>query len=81
MHDQPAHFDSKRIFFQSTLDGKQTGWYITVTSERDYGPFPTKQVAQYILDGLLRRLEESQIHDDSNNQANPPVNSNLTGHR
>jgi hypothetical protein len=51
-----ARFDSKRIFFQSSLDGRNSGWYISITSERAYGPFPDKQVAQYILDGLVSRI-------------------------
>lgn len=51
-----ARFDSKRIFFQSSLDGRNSGWYISITSERAYGPFPDKQVAQYILDGLVKRI-------------------------
>ena len=62
-HTEPASFESKRIFFQSTFDGKKTGWYISVTSERAYGPFSDKQVAQHILDGLIRRLQEDQINN------------------
>jgi len=61
---QPARFDSKRIFFQSSIDGKNTGWYISITSERAYGPFPEKKVAQYILDGLVRRIKERQMQNN-----------------
>lgn len=52
----PLRFDSQRIFFQSSPDGHNSGWYIALTSERAYGPFPDKQVAQYILAGLIRRI-------------------------
>ena len=62
---QPARFSSKRIFFQSSIDGKNTGWYISITSQRSYGPFPDKAVAQYILDGLVRRIKERQMQDSS----------------
>jgi len=68
---QPARFGSKRIFFQSSIDGKNTGWFISITSQRSYGPFPDKAVAQYILDGLVKRIKARQMknHDsDSSNQ-------------
>jgi len=60
-----ARFDSKRIFFQSSLDGHNSGWYISITSERAYGPFPDKQVAQYILDGLVRRILDRRSEDQA----------------
>jgi len=52
---EPARFDSKRIFFQSSLDGNNSGWFISFTSDRAFGPFADKETAQYILDGLVRR--------------------------
>jgi len=65
----PTRFDSKRIFFQSSLDGRNSGWYISITSERAYGPFPDKQVAQYILDGLVKRIldqrAETEVTDET----------------
>lgn len=59
-----ARFDSKRIFFQSSLDGRNSGWFISITSERAYGPFPDKQVAQYILDGLVKRILERHAENE-----------------
>ena len=70
----PARFDSKRIFFQASIDGKNTGWYISITSERAYGPFPEKKVAQYILDGLVRRIRDKQLQ--SNMENNPTLSQN-----
>ena len=60
-----ARFDSKRIFFQSSLDGSNSGWYISISSERAYGPFPDKQVAQYILDGLVRRILDRRTDEEA----------------
>lgn len=59
-HSRPARFNSERIFFQSTLDGENTGWYISITDVRAYGPFAEKEVAIYILKGLMKRIKEKQ---------------------
>ncbi len=60
---RPASFETKRIFFQSSIDGSNSGWFISITDERAYGPFPDKQVAQYILDGLVKRMLERHSQD------------------
>jgi hypothetical protein len=62
-----ARFDNKRFFFQSSLDGSNSGWYISITSERAYSPFPDKHVAQYILNGIVKRILDrraARITDD-----------------
>jgi len=52
---QLSQADHARIFFQSSMKGDNNGWYISLTSERAYGPFPDRDVAEYILDGILKR--------------------------
>ena len=75
-HAQAVYLNNEQIFFQSTIDGRKNGWYITVTGEQLYGPFPNKQVAQQILDGLLQRLQDKDEHQQGGTADDP----RLTGH-
>lgn len=75
-HAQAVHFDSKQIFFQSTFDGKKTGWYFTVTGSHVYGPFAYKQIAEQILEGVLKRMQEASEHNGDDNQAGPRQTGN-----
>jgi len=69
----PALFETKRIFFQSSLDGNNSGWFISISDERAYGPFPDKQVAQYILDGLVKRMLERHAKEAMANNLSTEV--------
>ncbi len=55
-----AHYRIGSIFFQSTIDGTNAGWYITIHGGNVYGPFREKNVAKTILAGLLKKANEHQ---------------------
>lgn len=70
---QPVHLsqaDQERIFFQSTMDGNNSGWFISLNSKRAYGPFPDREVAEYILDGLLKRAAARKSQNTSDQSSN-----------
>jgi len=56
----PSVFPSGRIFFQSTIAGDVSGWYISMHAGNVYGPFREKDVAQDILGELGRRQMRRQ---------------------
>ncbi len=68
--------DHERIFFQSTLNGNNSGWFISLNSKRAYGPFPDRDVAEYILDGLLKRAAARRAQK-STDQSNDQSSSNV----
>ncbi|MBI1195222.1 MAG: hypothetical protein GC138_05200 [Gammaproteobacteria bacterium] len=51
----PSVFHCGRIFFQSTIAGDVSGWYISMQAGNVYGPFREKSVARDILAELARR--------------------------
>ncbi|MFQ5488581.1 MAG: hypothetical protein ACE5ET_09100 [Gammaproteobacteria bacterium] len=51
------HFDSDRVFYHSTLAGKDDGWYFTVRGGQIHGPFPDKAAAQQALDELVSEFQ------------------------
>jgi len=65
--------NQERIFFQSTPKGDNNGWFISLTSERAYGPFPEREVAEYILEGLIKRVaarrQQKSVDQSSTNVA------------
>jgi len=54
-HEGPSVFRSGKIFFQSTISGDVSGWYIAMQTGNVYGPFREKDVARSILQGLATR--------------------------
>ena len=56
----PSVFRSGRIFFQSTVSGDVSGWYISMYAGNVYGPFREKDVALDILAELARRQMRRQ---------------------
>ena len=80
LHTQVIHLENKKIFFQSLFDGRQNGWYITVTGKHVYGPFEDRQVAQQILEGLLQRIRDDAKLNDQEQQPWPTDASQLMRH-
>ena len=55
--DSTVYFRSDRIFYQGGFDEvRGAGWYIAMRGGYSYGPFPDKDVAQTIAEGLIQRL-------------------------
>jgi len=75
-HGQAVYLNNYQIFFQSTIDGRKNGWYITVTGKQLYGPFSSKQIAQQILDGLLQRLQDKDEHQQGGTTEDPRLTGN-----
>lgn len=67
LYSGPAKFNHDQLFFQSSLDGENTGWYVSVSEKRCYGPFREKEVAIYILNGLKKRLQETRQRNNISN--------------
>jgi hypothetical protein len=57
-NDDSVYFRSERIFFQADLDGRGAGWYIAMRGGYSYGPFPDRDVAETIAEGLIKRLKD-----------------------
>ncbi len=57
----PSTFRSGRIFFQGTISGDLSGWYIAMQGGNVYGPFREKEVALDILGELSRRMMRRQL--------------------
>lgn len=61
--DNKVYFRSDRIFYQADLEGRGSGWYIAMRGGHSYGPFPERDVAEKIVEGLIKRLEEKAASD------------------
>jgi hypothetical protein len=68
MNDDSVHFRSERIFHQADLDGRGAGWYIAMRGGYSYGPFPDRDVAETIAEGLIKRLQTKAAHSVSDEQ-------------
>jgi len=64
--DNHATFRSGRLFFQSDVNGRGTGWYIELSQGKPYGPFLDKDVANTIYEGLVGRLSRASEEDIQN---------------
>jgi len=51
-----TYFRSKRIFYKSSVDDEESGWYFSVREGWAYGPFPDEYSAINILQGLISRF-------------------------
>jgi len=56
------------LFYQGDFDGRGEGWYFMLSHSKPYGPFPDKNVAKTVLEGLLKRLENGESEQDIQNQ-------------
>jgi hypothetical protein len=61
--DKSVYYRSDRIFHSTDVDGRGTGWYIAMRGGYSYGPFPDRDVAQTIIDGLVKRLQARAAAD------------------
>jgi hypothetical protein len=48
-----SYFRSKRVFYKSSVDDEESGWYFSVREGWVYGPFPDERSAVNILQGLI----------------------------
>ena len=51
-------------FYQRDCNGRGEGWYFMLSRNQPYGPFPDKDVATTILEGVVKRLENGESEDD-----------------
>ena len=63
-NDNKVYFRSDRIFFQADLEGRGSGWYIAMRGGHSYGPFPNRDVAEMIVEGLIKRLQDKAAVDE-----------------
>lgn len=56
-NDGKVYFRSDRIFHSADVDGRGAGWYIAMRGGYSYGPFPDRDVAHTIIEGLIKRLQ------------------------
>lgn len=66
--NEPAQFLKDCIFYHANMDGRGAGWYIELRSGYTYGPFPDKDVAQTILEGVLKRLNAGNTDESDDRQ-------------
>jgi len=52
------------LFYQSDFNGRGEGWYFILSRNQPYGPFPDKEVANTILEGLVERLDKGESEED-----------------
>ena len=63
-NDNSVYFRSERVFFQAELNGRDGGWYIAMRGGYSYGPFPDRDVAETIAEGLIKRLKNKTTNDE-----------------
>lgn len=67
--DDTVYFRSDRVYYQAAITSKEqeesteAGWYISMRGGYAYGPFPDREVAEAILDGLLKKLRKRNIEE------------------
>jgi len=54
-------------FYQRDCNGRGEGWYFMLSHKSPYGPFPNKDVANTILEGLIERLSNGESEEDFRN--------------
>jgi hypothetical protein len=52
------------IFYQRDCEGRGEGWYFMLSQHSPYGPFPDKDVANTILEGVIKRLEAGESEEE-----------------
>ena len=52
------------VFYQRDCNGRGEGWYFMLSRNAPYGPFPEKEVANTILEGVVKRLENGESEED-----------------
>lgn len=66
--DDTVYFRSDRVFYQGSSNAAESGWYISMRGGYAYGPFPDRDVAMTILDGLTKRLRAREVEEASRNR-------------
>ena len=73
--DDTVYFRSDRVYYQAAINpgtanepATEAGWYISMRGGYAYGPFPDREVAQTILDGLIKRLKRNNFNDMTDDQ-------------
>ena len=68
--DDTVYFRTDRVYYQAAINADSAqepttaaGWYIAMRGGYAYGPFPDRDVAQSILDGLIKRLKRNNFSD------------------
>jgi len=64
-----GYFLYSRVRFQRDFNGRGEGWYFMLTPRKVYGPFPDKDIADNILEGLLIRLANGESEEYFQEQA------------
>lgn len=64
-----GYFLYSRVRYQRDYNGRGEGWYFMLTPRKAYGPFPDRDVANSILEGLLIRLANGESEEDFQQQA------------
>lgn len=65
--DDTVYFRSDRVFYQGSSKDSESGWYISMRGGYAYGPFPERNVALTILDGLIKRLRAKEVEEAGKN--------------
>ena len=66
--DDTVYFRTDRVYYQAAINADSAnesataaGWYIAMRGGYAYGPFPDRDVALTILDGLIKRLKRKNF--------------------
>ena len=66
--DDTVYFRTDRVYYQAAINADSAnepataaGWYIAMRGGYAYGPFPDRDVAETILDGLIKRLKKKNF--------------------
>jgi hypothetical protein len=64
-----GYFLYSRVRFLKDYNGRGEGWYFMLSPRKAYGPFPNKDVANTVLEGLLNRLANGESEENFQEQA------------
>jgi len=60
IYDKPAHFRSDRLFYHTSMEADNNGWYFSVRGGRIYGPFATQETANQVLQELIAGYQQQR---------------------
>lgn len=73
--DDTVYFRTDRIYYQAAINADSTderttqaGWYIAMREGYAYGPFPDRDVAETVLEGLIKRLKKDNFENATQNR-------------
>lgn len=64
-----GYFLYSRVRYHREYNGRGAGWYFMLTPRTAYGPFPDRDIANTILEGMLIRLANGEAEEDFQQQA------------